>query len=166
MLLVVFRWSKHFSDAIESFNRREGKSKLKEPFNDDDSDSERVHDLPPANEVAPERAEAVGGEEHTPQRGSTATVSTSSSSSPKENRTSVIDGDNSAAKEDQEKQQEVEQEDKSDVNSEENRDSTTDSPGKFEEWKKHFSLISRGDLMDFNLANNFNIVGLSRLVYM
>lgn len=138
----IFRWSKHFSDAIESFNRREGKSKLKEPFNDDDSDSERVHDLPPANEVAPERAEAVEEPQPPPQllqqqqqqRGNTSTTTLSTSSSSKEIRTSIVDGDNAATKEDQEKQGEEVPEDqegreKSDVNSD-NRDSTTESPGK------------------------------------
>lgn len=123
-------WSKHFSDAIESFNRREGKSKLKEPFNDDsDSDSERVQDLPPANEVAPERAEAVGGEDQS-QQPSNATVS--SSSSPKENRTSVAEGDLSVTtKEEQETQQQTDKEvvNISDVTSE-NRESTTESPSK------------------------------------
>lgn len=131
-IIFPYSWSKHFSDAIESFNRREGKSKLKEPFNDDDSDSERLHDLPPANEVAPERAEAVGGEEQSQQKASTATVS--SSSTAKENRTSVAESDSSTAtKEDQETQQQEEDDqegrNKSDVTSD-SRDSSAESPSK------------------------------------
>lgn len=119
------RWSKHFSDAIESFNRREGKSKLKEPFNDDDSDSERVHDLPPANEVAPERAEAVGGEEQSQsqQQQSIITNISATSSSTKENIVDSEEQQNNLF-------EDTEGGEKSDLNSD-NRDLPTDSPGRF-----------------------------------
>ncbi|KAJ8969103.1 hypothetical protein NQ317_006980 [Molorchus minor] len=54
-------WFKHFSDAIEAYNKREGLSKRLDPATDSD-DSESVQDLPPSGEVS-ERAEAVGGDD-------------------------------------------------------------------------------------------------------
>lgn len=130
--LYFYRWSKHFSDAIESFNRREGKSKLKEPFNDDDSDSERVHDLPPANEVAPERAEAVGGEEHTTQQqqSSIATsVASTASSSKDEHGTSIISGDSDTVKDEDQNNEQEENDDQQGIPSD-SKDTSTHSPGK------------------------------------
>ncbi|CAH1107321.1 unnamed protein product [Psylliodes chrysocephalus] len=54
-------WFKHFTDATESYNKRQGKSSdRQEPTSD--SETESVQDLPPSEEVA-ERAEAVGGDD-------------------------------------------------------------------------------------------------------
>ncbi|CAG9864678.1 unnamed protein product [Phyllotreta striolata] len=54
-------WFRHFSDATESYKKRQGKSSdRQEPSSD--SESELVQDLPDAEEIA-QRAEAIGGDE-------------------------------------------------------------------------------------------------------
>ncbi|KAG5887050.1 hypothetical protein JTB14_020399 [Gonioctena quinquepunctata] len=58
-------WFKHFTDATEAYNKRQGKSLDRKEEAASDSESESVQDLPPSQEVT-ERAEAVGGEDSTP----------------------------------------------------------------------------------------------------
>ncbi|XP_063911076.1 rho guanine nucleotide exchange factor 11 isoform X3 [Zophobas morio] len=58
-------WFKHFSDAADAHNRREGKTKRPEPQPDSD-ESEAVQEIPSTRDVA-ERAEAVGGTDHQPE---------------------------------------------------------------------------------------------------
>lgn len=132
-MYLFSRWSKHFSDAIESLHRREGKSK-REAF-DDDSDSERVEDLPPANEVAPERAEAVGGDVTSTSSKDSRTTSTTTASSTADAASITVDNidASSSTKEDQDKQQLQTVEEgrcKSDHLDEGSRNSSTESPGK------------------------------------
>ncbi|CAG9824246.1 unnamed protein product [Phaedon cochleariae] len=65
-------WFKHFTDATESYNKRQGKPPAAAsdkpapgaaPTSSSDSDGEEVvHDLPPAQEVAEQRAAEVEGE--------------------------------------------------------------------------------------------------------
>nr|XP_023026441.1 rho guanine nucleotide exchange factor 12 isoform X3 [Leptinotarsa decemlineata] len=54
-------WFKHFTDATEAYNKRQGKSLDRKEEAATDSESESVQDLPPSEEVS-ERAEAVGGD--------------------------------------------------------------------------------------------------------
>ncbi|XP_072375594.1 rho guanine nucleotide exchange factor 12 isoform X3 [Diabrotica undecimpunctata] len=54
-------WFKHFTDATESYNKRQGKS-LDRQDPASDSETESVQDIPPVEDVS-ERAETVGGEE-------------------------------------------------------------------------------------------------------
>ena len=54
------RWFKHLSDAAESHNKREGKSKRSEPT--PDIEEETLREFPSRREVT-ERAEAIGGSE-------------------------------------------------------------------------------------------------------
>ncbi|KAJ3629669.1 hypothetical protein MTP99_014047 [Tenebrio molitor] len=58
-------WFKHFSDAADAHNRREGKTKRPEPQPDSD-ESETVQELPSARDVA-ERAETIGGADNAPE---------------------------------------------------------------------------------------------------
>ncbi|EFA00242.2 hypothetical protein TcasGA2_TC003070 [Tribolium castaneum] len=57
-------WLKHFSDAADAYNRREGKTKRHESQPDSD-ESETLQEIPSTRDVA-ERAEAVGGTDNTP----------------------------------------------------------------------------------------------------
>ena len=64
-MFLFSRWFKHFSDAADAHNRREGKTKRPEPQPDSD-ESEAVQEIPSTRDVA-ERAEAVGGTDHQPE---------------------------------------------------------------------------------------------------
>lgn len=64
MFFLICRWFKHFSDATEAYNRREGKTKRNREPAEDESDSESVQDLPAAHEVTAAQAEAVGGDDN------------------------------------------------------------------------------------------------------
>lgn len=64
LTLKNFRWFKHFSDATDTHNRREGKTKRPEPPPDSD-ESETLQEIPSTKDVS-ERAEAVGGNENAP----------------------------------------------------------------------------------------------------
>lgn len=65
LVFVDFRWLKHFSDAADAYNRREGKTKRPEPQPDSD-ESETLQEIPSTRDVS-ERAEAVGGTDNTPE---------------------------------------------------------------------------------------------------